>query len=187
MTPGELHYRVIPTPIGEIALVWSATRSGGLIRRVLLPAENHTVGPMIHTQHPEATRGSCREIDVLCMEIISFLQGDPVRFSLEHVAMDQCSAFQRSVLLAEYGIPRGSVSTYQRIARHLGRPKGARAVGNALARNPFPVIIPCHRAIRSDLTLGGFQGGLSVKRRLLKMEGVLFDRTGRVVPGPLHY
>ncbi|MHA1663588.1 MAG: methylated-DNA--[protein]-cysteine S-methyltransferase, partial [Candidatus Thorarchaeota archaeon] len=55
-----------------------------------------------------------------------------------------------------------------------------RAVGNALARNPFPIIVPCHRAIRSDRTLGGFQGGLKMKRRILEMEGVEFDSTSRV-------
>jgi methylated-DNA-[protein]-cysteine S-methyltransferase len=73
------------------------------------------------------------------------------------------------------------VSTYQRIAKYLGNAKGARAVGSALAGNPFPIIIPCHRAIRSDGTLGGYQGGLEMKRRLLEMEGVMFDALGRVV------
>jgi methylated-DNA-[protein]-cysteine S-methyltransferase len=95
--------------------------------------------------------------------------------------MDLCPGFQRRVLLAEHGIPRGSVSSYSRIASHLGVERGARAVGSALATNPFPILIPCHRAIRSDGTLGGYQGGLKMKRTLLEMEGVAFDGSGRVL------
>ena len=79
------------------------------------------------------------------------------------------------------------MSTYQRIAGHLGHPRAARAVGTALAHNPFPIIVPCHRAIRSNGTLGGFQGGVEMKRALLEMEGVLVDGSGRVVPGQLFY
>jgi len=84
-------------------------------------------------------------------------------------------------------IPRGAVSTYQRIARHVGRPNGARAVGNALANNPFPVIVPCHRAIRTDRSLGGYQGGFKMKRTLLEMEGIDFDDTGRVAAKGFFY
>jgi methylated-DNA-[protein]-cysteine S-methyltransferase len=80
------------------------------------------------------------------------------------------------VLLAEYGIPRGYVSTYRRIAEHVGSPGGSRAVGGALSGNPFPIIIPCHRAVRSDGGLGGYQGGLEMKKRLLAMEGVGLTR-----------
>jgi methylated-DNA-[protein]-cysteine S-methyltransferase len=79
------------------------------------------------------------------------------------------------------------VSTYQRIARYLGNAKGGRAVGSALANNPFPIIIPCHRAIRSDRTLGGYQGGLEMKRTLLEMEGIDFDDTGRIATEDFFY
>ena len=91
------------------------------------------------------------------------------------------------MLQAEHGIPRGTVSTYQRIARHLGNAHGARAVGTALAHNPFPIIIPCHRAIRSDRTLGGYQGGLRMKRALLEMEGIPFNDRGRIMTEELYY
>jgi methylated-DNA-[protein]-cysteine S-methyltransferase len=79
------------------------------------------------------------------------------------------------------------VSTYQRIAQYLGNPRGARAVGTALATNPFPIIIPCHRAIRSDGTLGGYQGGLPMKRVLLEMEGIRVDERGRVAVDHFFY
>ncbi len=101
--------------------------------------------------------------------------------------LGRCRPFQRRVLLAEHSIPRGSVSTYGRIARRIGRPGSARAVGRALSLNPFPIVIPCHRALRSDLSLGGYQGGLAMKRRLLEMEGVVFDKAGRAVGAHLHF
>ena len=122
-----------------------------------------------------------REIRTLVAGIQSLLRGNDIRFEIDLLDLDRCPAFQRCVLLAEYGIPRGYVSTYGRIARHLGSPSAFRAVGSALARNPFPLGIPCHRALRSDGALGGFQGGLDMKRRLLEMEGARFREDGRVL------
>jgi methylated-DNA-[protein]-cysteine S-methyltransferase len=73
------------------------------------------------------------------------------------------------------------------IARHLGSPSGGRAVGRALATNPFPLLIPCHRAVRSTGELGGYQGGVDIKRRLLEMEGVEFTTSGKVVMDRIFY
>ena len=69
-------------------------------------------------------------------------------------------------------LPFGHVETYAGIARKIGKPGATRAVGNALGRNPIPVIVPCHRVIRSDATIGGYTGGLEIKHRLLAIEGV---------------
>ncbi|MBE9507936.1 MAG: MGMT family protein, partial [Chloroflexi bacterium] len=74
-----------------------------------------------------------------------------------------------------------------RIARHLGVKGGARAVGRALARNPFPIVIPCHRAIRSNGELGGYQGGLEMKRALLEGEGIEFTQRGKVLMRRVYY
>jgi methylated-DNA-[protein]-cysteine S-methyltransferase len=116
-----------------------------------------------------------------------FLTGEPVSFDISLLALDRCSDFQRRVLLAERDIPRGWVSTYGRIASHLGIQGGARAVGNALARNPFPILIPCHRAIRADGRLGGFQGGMAMKRSLLMLEGVSVSEDGLVTTDQMFY
>jgi O-6-methylguanine DNA methyltransferase len=98
-----------------------------------------------------------------------------------------CGAFQRKVLLAEYRIPRGWVSTYGKIAKHVGVAGGSRAVGRALAENPFPIIVPCHRAVRVNGEIGGYQGGSDMKRALLEMEGVEFTEKGRVSMHKVHY
>lgn len=80
--------------------------------------------------------------------------------------------FQCEVWKALSGIPYGETRTYGEIARALGRPGAARAVGAAAGRNPLPVIVPCHRLVAARGALGGFSGGLEVKRKLLALEGV---------------
>jgi methylated-DNA-[protein]-cysteine S-methyltransferase len=81
------------------------------------------------------------------------------------------SPFTQSVLDATAEVPFGQVRTYRQIAERIGRPRATRAVGNALHRNPIPLIVPCHRIVRSDLSLGGYAGGVSVKEQLLHLEG----------------
>ncbi|MFH2034522.1 MAG: MGMT family protein [Candidatus Margulisiibacteriota bacterium] len=83
------------------------------------------------------------------------------------------SPFRQKVLQAVAKIPRGKVSTYALIARHIGHPGAARAVGTALAKNPTPINIPCHRVICSDGRLGNYQGGSTMKKALLEKEGVI--------------
>jgi methylated-DNA-[protein]-cysteine S-methyltransferase len=90
--------------------------------------------------------------------------------------------FQRAVLEATADVPFGHLDTYAGIARKIGKPRATRAVGNALGRNPIPVIVPCHRVIRSDATIGGYTGGLDKKQRLLSLEGVMLSSG----PGSIH-
>jgi methylated-DNA-[protein]-cysteine S-methyltransferase len=82
------------------------------------------------------------------------------------------SPFTKSVLTATAAVPFGHLATYRDIATKIGAPGATRAVGNALGRNPIPVIVPCHRIVRSDHTLGGYTGGPGIKERLLDIEGV---------------
>ncbi|MHA1631910.1 MAG: methylated-DNA--[protein]-cysteine S-methyltransferase [Candidatus Freyarchaeota archaeon] len=104
-------------------------------------------------------------------KIFKVFEGGNVDFN-EAVDLSQLSCFQRMVLEEVRRIPRGKKVTYGEIAEKIGRPKAARAVGNALKRNPLPIIIPCHRVVGSK-TLGGFTGGVNVKKFLLTVEGAL--------------
>jgi O-6-methylguanine DNA methyltransferase len=79
--------------------------------------------------------------------------------------------FQQLVYQAVCRIPKGQVRSYAWVARRIGRPGAARAVGNALNRNPFMPQVPCHRVVRTDGSLGGYAGGLAKKRLLLRREG----------------
>ncbi|MBX5451971.1 methylated-DNA--[protein]-cysteine S-methyltransferase [Thermogemmatispora sp.] len=84
-----------------------------------------------------------------------------------------CSPFEQAVLYKALMIPRGEVRPYAWVAREIGQPRAVRAVGNALARNPIPLLIPCHRVVRSDYRLGNYSlGGSFNKRALLQAEGV---------------
>jgi methylated-DNA-[protein]-cysteine S-methyltransferase len=175
------------TRFGPIVILWEDDQARPMVRQILLSRPGHPAQAALKELFPGSVTSSCSLIDDLAGRIAAFLDGADVRFDLEPVQIDRCPLFQQKVLLAEYGIPRGSVSTYQRIAAHLGIPRGARAVGNALATNPFPIVIPCHRAIRSDGSLGGYQGGLEMKRALLEQEGVEIDERGKVLSPRLYY
>ena len=88
--------------------------------------------------------------------------------------MNEGTAFQKKVWSEIDKIPRGEVMTYSQIAKNIGHPKAARAVANACGANPNPIIVPCHRVIRSDGELGGYSGpgGIKKKKELLENEGI---------------
>jgi methylated-DNA-[protein]-cysteine S-methyltransferase len=180
-------HRLRGTRFGPVAILWSIHQGQPKIQRVLLSRPGLPAKQTVKSLFPDSIASSSAEVDALADRIAAFLTGEDLRFSLAVARRDLCSPFQQKILRAEHEIPRGKVSTYQRIAGHLGHPQAARAVGAALAHNPFPIIVPCHRAIRSDATLGGFQGGVEMKRALLEMEGILVDGADRVVPGQLFY
>ncbi len=178
---------ITPTPFGSVGLIWSGSETAPVILRVTLSKPGLSAEEQASVLYPESFAASCPGIDRVAAGIEALLEGKDVGFSLEGAALDSCSLFQQRVLRAEHGVPRGRVSTYKLIAEHLGKPGGARAVGNALAKNPFPLIVPCHRAIRSDRRPGDYQGGLEMKRALLEMEGISFDESGRVTDRPFRF
>ena len=101
-----------------------------------------------------------------------YCSGENVSFEGCHMDWSSLSPFQQKVLKTAMKIPYGSVATYGSLAGKIGCPRGSRAVGNALARNPFPLVIPCHRIIRGDGKPGGFSagGGVMLKNKLLQIE-----------------
>ena len=175
------------TPFGPVAALWSVYGRDPKICRILLSKPGISAKHAIKKFFPDSVASSCPEINILVDQIEAFLNGEDIQFSLDVLRLDLCSAFQQKVLRAEHAIPRGRVSTYNLIAKHLKNPNGARAVGTALATNPFPIVIPCHQAIRSDGALGGYQGGLKMKRTLLEMEGIAFRDAGHVATRSFFY
>ncbi|MDP6490439.1 MAG: MGMT family protein [Kiritimatiellia bacterium] len=136
-------------------------------------------------RYPEASKSSCREVSGLADQMAAFLEGEDVTFALDLLALGDCGAFREKVLRATHAIGRGYVATYGGLAAHVGCRGGARAVGNAMATNPFPLIIPCHRVIRADRTLGSYGGGGEMKRLLLAQEGIHEDAMGRATQSQL--
>lgn len=114
-------------------------------------------------QEPRALQAAERQIR-------EYLAGDRTDFDLP-LDLSGLGEFDRSVLRATREVPFGQVASYGEIASRIGRPGAARAVGSALGRNPVPLVVPCHRIVRSDGSLGGYTGGLERKERLLALEG----------------
>ena len=170
-----------------MAIIWTTGSQTPKIVQVLLSKPELSAEDRVYELYPKSRASSCAQIDDTANAIKRLLEGEAIDFSLDLVDLRLCGEFQKRVLRAEHQIPRGSISTYGLMATHLGKPNGARAVGNALANNPFPLIVPCHRAIRSDRHLGGYQGGLEMKRALLEREGIAFDKAGRVECPRFHY
>ena len=108
---------------------------------------------------------------------MALLRGE--RIGLDDVALDMEDVleFHRRVFELARTIPAGRTSTYGELATQLGDPGSARAVGEALGRNPFPIVVPCHRVLAASGKLGGFSahGGTDTKRRMLIIEGALLE------------
>lgn len=141
------------SPIGEL---WISATEKGLIRLSLEEPENHTHQPNKHSE--EAAQ-----------QLTEYFEGTLQEFT---VALDwqDYSEFYQSVWSYLLDIPYGETRTYLDIAKHIGKPKGAQAVGQANGKNPIPIIVPCHRILGSDGSLTGFALGISVKEQLLQLE-----------------
>jgi len=124
--------------------------------------------------------GAAGGLEELSRSLDACLRGEAPSFPLPWLDLETVTPFQKKILVTLAGIPRGKVISYGTLAARAGFPGAARAVGTAMARNPFPLVIPCHRVIRSSGEPGRFGNGPALKRALLLREGVTFDRAGRV-------
>lgn len=121
-----------------------------------------------------------QEYEIFVDEIKSYFFGKKEFFNLDLINFDSLTDFQKDVLIHLSKVPRGMVTTYKNLSLKLNKKNSFRAVGNALRLNPFPIIIPCHRVIKSDFTLGDYGYGSDLKKMLLIFEGVTFLDDNRV-------
>lgn len=166
-------FTIFETVLGWMALVWSPAG----LRRVILPQVSKVVVlDQISRGGNPAENVSYAPFTELAEKIKDHLTGKEVEF---HCKLDfsGVSRFQQKVYGVVQSIPRGQVRSYSWVACALGLFNSARAVGQALARNPFPIVVPCHRIISSNGSLGGYSGGVELKQRLLKLEGLLAQST----------
>jgi len=178
--PPSLLFCSMQTRFSEVFIVWLDAGTTSIVKRIFLSSENEPASSLASAAFPEIPPGMNSQIKRLGGEITVMLAGGIPDFDISIIDFSECSRFQRKVLMEERKIPRGEVRSYGWLARSLGKPGAARAVGNALAANPFPLVIPCHRAVRSNGSIGGFQGGPAMKRALLKMEGISISASGKV-------
>ena len=113
------------------------------------------------------------------VELRRYFSGEEVTFSTSLDLSGPGTPFQRRVWQALFEIPRGELRTYGELAEQAGSPRAARAVGQAVGQNPLPIIFPCHRVISGDGRLGGFSCGVSLKVRLLELEGLSLEDPAR--------
>jgi methylated-DNA-[protein]-cysteine S-methyltransferase len=180
MSRDAFFHELVKTRFGEAAVVWSEDRQGPRIAWIFLPAPAEKTLRDIRRMFPGAATKSCGAVTKLGKGLLAFTEGKAVSFDTSVLDMSRVPPYHMKVLRALTEIPRGKVRTYGAVASRTGAPGGARAAGQGCAKNPFPIVFPCHRVIRSDRSLGGFGGGLKLKRALLEMEGVRFDKSGKV-------
>ena len=176
------HYRLVPSSLGNIGVVWHIGAGVPLIVQILLPSSDRSTAERIRAHHPAAVEEPDNDPGKMCEEIETALAGNRIDFSLSNVSLDRCRGFQQRVLRETMCIPRGRVTSYGELAHAISAPGAARAVGTALARNPFPLVIPCHRVVRADGSIGRFGGGSEMKKTLLRLEGVIAEDGGKIPP-----
>ncbi|MFW9973177.1 MAG: methylated-DNA--[protein]-cysteine S-methyltransferase [Candidatus Odinarchaeota archaeon] len=182
-----MEYLTFPSRFDTCTIVWKGEEPKIQLQRIFLSDPDQKSEKKALKSFKRVNLGSSSSIVSLGDKIQQFLKGEKIEFDLDLVDFNLCTNIQENVLKAEYQIPRGWVSTYKRIANHIGLKNGARVVGNSLGRNPFPIIIPCHRAIKSNGEPGGYQGGTAMKRKLLELEGIEFSKKGKVIMDRIFY
>jgi methylated-DNA-[protein]-cysteine S-methyltransferase len=168
--PETVRYRILDTALGPAAV--AGGREG--LRAVLLPGGGRgALEREILRRFPGAVE------DPLCLAAASravtgYFRTGRLAASAVRLDLSGTKGLRAEVYAALRKVPAGETVTYAELARRIGRPGACRSVGTALARNPLPVFVPCHRVLRTDGGLGGFtaEGGIDLKRAMLRLEGV---------------
>ena len=163
----DVGYRSIDTPVGSLLL---AATDQGLVRVAYAVEDHDRVLDQLATKvSPRVLRAPGR-LDTAARELDEYFGGRRTSFDLP-VDLRLSTGFRREVLAKLATIGYGSTASYTAMAVAAGRPKAVRAAASACATNPLPVIVPCHRVIKSDGTIGRYVGGEAAKRTLLTLEG----------------
>lgn len=166
--PGAVRWHRFRVPFGTLRV---AASDEGLVRLSWQEASDDAFAAELRRRFPDRPvvrdRGSLAGAE---RQLREYFAGDRTAFDLP-VDLSSLADFDRRVLRAARRLSHGEVSSYGSLAREIGRPRAARAVGNALGRNPVAIVVPCHRVIRSDGSVGGYGGGIERKVALLRLEG----------------
>jgi len=164
-------FALFPTAVGVCGLAWN---DQGLTAVRLPETEEGATRARLRRGAPGASEARPpAEVAAAIVDITALLDGEPR--SLSHIRLDRAALpeFEARVYAAAQAIPPGETLTYGEVAARIGEPGAAQAVGRALGRNPWPVVVPCHRVVAAGGKLHGFSapGGLDTKRRILAIEG----------------
>ena len=177
----ESAFRLVNTGWGFFGVVMSEQ---GKVAATFLPQPEKQVRRLIASHFPAASEAAIGA-DAFCEQVRDYFSGRKVAWKVE-IDWRDATGFRRKVLEACRQIPFGSTASYADLARAAGSPGAARAVGSAMATNPLPLIVPCHRVLRSDGSLGGFSSpqGPSQKERMLLLENHSFGLVGEPRSAP---
>ena len=164
----DVAYRTVDSPYGDLLL---AATTRGLVR-VAFAREDHdaVLGRLAALLSPRLLRAPAR-LDAAAGQLEEYFAGRRRVFALD-LDLRLSAGYRRTVLDHLRGVPFGRTESYTEVARATDSPRAVRAVGSACATNPLPIVVPCHRVVRSDGSLGGYVGGLDVKASLLSLEAV---------------
>ena len=177
----QLAYRLFETPLGWCGIAWAdggGARSSPAVALFQLPEATPKETEWRIARRSGAPRSSAPPpaIAEVIERVCKHFRGDVQDFRDVAVDLDEAAPFARQVYEAARRIPAGQTRTYGELAASAGRPGAARAVGQALGKNPVALIIPCHRVLAAGGKAGGFSahGGLTTKARMLALEGAAF-------------
>jgi len=162
----DVAYRTIATPVGELLL---AMTGQGLVR-VAYPSQGHdaVLAQLATLVSPRILRAPGR-LDPVALQLEEYFARRRRMFDVP-LDLRLARGFRRDVLTHLQQIPYGTTESYAQVAAAAGSPRAVRAVGSACATNPVPIVVPCHRVVRSDGSLGGYAGGSPAKQALLSLE-----------------
>jgi len=169
-TPPAAGFALFDTAIGRCGVAW--TERG--ITRIALPEASDAVSRQrLARSTPGAEAPAPPAIAAAIDRIVAHVGGEPAALDEIALDMDGIPAFHAEVYAAARQIPSGRPVSYGALARSLGKPGAARAIGQAMGANPFPIVVPCHRVLAANYATGGFSahGGVETKARLLAAEG----------------
>ena len=180
-------YCLLDSGIGPVGLAWSDLG----LTHLQLPERSRaaTEARLRRSAGPAARKAVPARIEPIVEALRDYFAGRRVSFAAMPLDLSEVSDFQRLVYDAARAVDWGRTATYGEIARGIGAPGAARGVGQALGRNPLPIVVPCHRILASGGKIGGFSayGGGDAKVRLLALEGVHLDGGTPLLPGLLPY
>ena len=164
----DVAYRTVDSPIGSLLL---AATTEGLVR-VAFDCEGHdaVLAALAGRVSPRVLRAPGR-LDAAARQLEEYFAGRRQAFDLP-LDLRLASPFRRTVVRQLASIPYGSTASYATVAAAVGKPAAVRAVGSACATNPVPLVLPCHRVVRSDGSIGQYGGGTAAKRALLDLERI---------------
>lgn len=171
----DVSYRVVDSPVGSLLL---ASTPAGLVRVAFESEDHDKILSLLATKLSPRILKDATRLDAVARQLDEYFAGARHSFDVP-LDLKLSTTFRRQVQEELAAIDYGQTWSYSQMAERIGNPKAVRAVGSACATNPIPIVLPCHRVLRTDGSLGGYLGGLDAKTQLLKLENPEFGSSAQ--------